>query len=250
MAVLVRDKSFLFIMVPHTGCTAVGKALLTSAGGEFLPAQPIKNASGKIVVPRKHNTLPQLLGYGVLAPQDRMRLLVAGTVRNPFDWLVSQYLRFLPVKAGDESGLVKTATGHIQGDPRYQGAPEEFEAWLVSRYRRRRRGPFGRILPTSSRKHVDWLEGVDAVLRFERLQETFDQVLARVGVEQHIHIPVLNETVSRHGRDFREWYTPAGREIAEEAFAGYLKRYGYAFEGPPARTGEPPDARHGSPAQI
>jgi len=229
MAILVRDKSFLFIMVPHTGCTAVGKVLVDSAGGEYLPAQPIKNGSGTIIVPRKHNTLPQLLAHNVLTPHDRLGMLVAGTVRNPFDWLVSQYLRFLPVRAGDQSGVVKTAAGYIQGDPRYQGGPEEFEAWLVNRYRRRRRSPLGRILPRQSRKHVDWLEGVDAVMRFERLQETFDALVTRVGIEQHLEIPVMNQTVSRQGRDFREWYTPTAREIAEEAFAGYLKKYGYGF---------------------
>lgn len=229
MAVLVRDKSFLFIMVPHTGCTAVGKALMGSAGGEYLPIEAIKNASGKVVLQRKHNTLPQLLQYGVLTPHDRLGMLVAGTVRNPFDWLVSQYLRFLPVRAGDESGLVKTPTGHVQGDPRMTGAPEEYEAWLTGRYRRKRRGPLGRVMPTRARKQIDWLEGVDAVMRFERLQETFDELLVRVGIEQHLEIPVLNQTVSREGRDFREWYTPTAREIAEEAFAGYLKKYGYGF---------------------
>jgi hypothetical protein len=229
MAVIVRDKSFLFIMVPHTGCTAVGKVLMESAGGEYLPATPVRNDSGTVILPRKHNTLPQLLAHGVLTPQERLGMLVAGTVRNPFDWLVSQYLRFLPVKAGDKRGMVTTPSGYTQGDPRYTGAPREFEAWLVSRYRRRRRGPLGRILPRQSRKHIDWLEGVDAVLRFERLQETFDEVLRRVGIEQHLQIPVYNQTVSREGRDFHEWYTPAAREIAEEAFAGYLKKYGYGF---------------------
>ena len=77
---------------------------------------------------------------------------------------------------------------------------------------------------------LSWLEGVDAVLRFERLQETFDEVIRRVGIEEHLQIPVYNQTVSREGRDFHEWYTPAAREIAEEAFAGYLKKYGYTFE--------------------
>jgi hypothetical protein len=229
MAILVRDKSFLFIMVPHTGCTAVGKVLVESAGGEYLPAQPVKDASGTIVLPRKHNTLPQLLAHGVVTSHERLGMLVAGTVRNPFDWLVSQYLRFLPVRAGDQSGVVKTASGYIQGDPRMRGAPEEFEAWLVGRYRRKRRGPLGKILPRQSRKHVDWLEGVDAVMRFEKLQATFDELVTRVGIEQHLEIPVVNQTVSREGRDFREWYTPAAREIAEEAFAGYLKKYGYGF---------------------
>ena len=230
MAILVRDKSFLFIMVPHTGCTAVGKVLVDSAGGEYLPAVPIKNASGTIIVPRKHNTLPQLLAHSVLTPHDRLGMLVAGTVRNPFDWLVSQYLRFLPVRAGDQSGVVKTAAGYIQGDPRMTGAPEEFEAWLVNRYRRPRRGPLGRILPKQSRKHVDWLEGVDAVMRFERLQGTFDELLRRVGIAEHLEIPVVNQTVSREGRDFREWYTPAARQIAEEAFSAYLKKYDYTFD--------------------
>jgi hypothetical protein len=231
VAVIVRERGLLFIMVPHTGCTAVGNALIQRLGGAWLPKHSLRNAEGKITLGKKHNTLPQLLQFGLLTPEERLPLLVAGTVRNPFDWLVSQYLRFLPLEAGDRSGLVTTPSGYTQGDPRYQGEAAGFEAWLVHRYApRRRRGPLGRLLPARARRQVDWLAGVDAVLRFEQLQETFDALLARVGVEQPIPLPVVNETVSRAGRDYREWYTPRAREVAEEVFAAYLARHRYSFE--------------------
>lgn len=218
-------------MVPHTGCTAVGNALIENLGGTWLPDHSLRNAKGTITLGKKHNTLPQLLEHGLLTPEERLPLLAAGTVRNPFDWLVSQYLRFLPLKAGDRSGLVTTPTGYTQGDPRYQGEAAGFEAWLLDRYEpRRRRGPLGRVLPAHTRRLVDWVEGTDAVLRFERLQETFDALLVRIGVTQAIPLPVVNETVSRAGRDYRKWYTPRARTLAEDVFAAYLARHGYAFE--------------------
>jgi hypothetical protein len=218
-------------MVPHTGCTAVGNALIEHLGGAWLPDHSLRDAKGRITLGKKHNTLPQLMERGLLSPEERLPLLVAGTVRNPFDWLVSQYLRFLPLQAGDRSGLVTTPTGYTQGDPRYQGEAAGFEAWLLDRYKPRRgRGPLKRMLPAHRRRQVDWLEGVDAVLRFERLQETFDALLARVGVTEPIPLGVVNETVSRANRDYREWYTPRSRALAEGVFADYLARHGYAFE--------------------
>jgi hypothetical protein len=229
VAVIARDHGLLFIMVPHTGSSAVGRALIEQCGATWLPETPERDANGEIILPRKHNTVPQLISHGVITREERARLVTAGTTRNPFDWLVSQYLRLLPIRAGDRSGLV-TMHGHSQGDPRYEGSSEDFEAWVEGRYRRRRRGVLGQILPPVSRKHIDWLQDVDVLLRFERLQETFDALLRRVGITDPVIIPVVNETVSRHERDYHHWYTPRAREMAETAFAGYLERHEYRFE--------------------
>ena len=81
-----------------------------------------------------------------------------------------------------------------------------------------------------SRKHVDWLQDVDVLLRFERLQETFDGLMRRVGITEPVLIPVVNETVSRRERDYQGWYTARAREMAETAFADYLQRHDYRFE--------------------
>lgn len=208
----------------------MGTVLRRQVGGVNIPTEPIKDRSGRVVVQRKHNTLPQLLQHGVLSAQERLGLLVAGTTRNPFDWLVSQYLRGLPIREGSGSGLFTADGKRSKGDPQRTGSKEDFEAWIVGRYERRRRGPLGRVLPARARKQVNWLEGVDAVMRFERLQETFDEVLLRVGITEHLEIPRVNETVSRDIRDFRPWYTPKARAIAEKAFTDYLARYDYSFD--------------------
>lgn len=229
MAILAREHGLLFIMVPHTGSSAVGRALIESCGGTWLPEKPERDARGDIILPRKHNTVPQLLKHHVIGAEERVGLVAAGTTRNPFDWLVSQYLRMLPIRAGDRSGLV-TMHGHTRGDPRYEGSPEDFEAWLTRRYRRRRRGPLGRVLPPSSRRHTDWLQDLDVLLRFERLQETFDALLLRVGISEPVTIPLVNDTVSRKNRDYQSWYTPLAREIAETAFGPYVSRHAYTFE--------------------
>jgi hypothetical protein len=71
---------------------------------------------------------------------------------------------------------------------------------------------------------------VDVLLRFERLQETFDGLMRRVGITEPVVIPVVNETVSRREREYQGWYTPRAREMAETAFADYLKRHDYRFE--------------------
>ena len=68
------------------------------------------------------------------------------------------------------------------------------------------------------------------VIRFERLQADFDALLARLGVTEHVEIPVVNPTGVREKRPYQEFYSPRARAIVEEVFAGRIARYGYAFE--------------------
>ena len=79
MAIIARDHGLLFIMVPHTGSSAVGRALIEQCGGSWLPEKPERDAKGEIVLPRKHNTVSQLISHGVITRDERKSLVTAGT---------------------------------------------------------------------------------------------------------------------------------------------------------------------------
>ena len=66
MALLARDLGLLFIMAPHTGCTATGRVLRKDLKARWLPNKKVDGPDGKLLVPRKHTTLPQLVESGVL----------------------------------------------------------------------------------------------------------------------------------------------------------------------------------------
>ena len=91
MAILCRDLGLLFIMVPGTGCTALGE-VLKSMGGEYVPKEPVI-VDGKQVVGIKHGSLGKLCRHKVLSEADRGNLVSFATVRNPFDIMVTRYVR-------------------------------------------------------------------------------------------------------------------------------------------------------------
>jgi hypothetical protein len=151
-------------------------------------------------------------------------------VRNPFDTLVSFYIK----KAVTYQPLLNNPASFVHRIPGYaedmRWAKEHtFDQWIERRYSR---GLLDRVLrgrrggPASLFSR--YAEGVDAVMRFESLQTDLDGVLARAGVTRRIVIPNFNITPERD-RDYRRYYTPRTRRIVESRFAEDLRRYDYQF---------------------
>jgi hypothetical protein len=239
MALLARDLGLLFIMAPHTGCTATGRVLRKDFKARWLPGSKVHDASGKLV-PRKHTTLPQLVESGILDaafadPTDRERLVIASTIRNPFDANVSSWHRWYrkldPSHRKHNRRFVERA-----GEPADRPADDiaqarrDFERWLGERYQpklwQRVRGRYRPIYA------FRWTAGSDVVLHFERLQADFDALLERLGAPDHHEIPQVNVTRKRDRRPYQDWYTPRARALVEKVFAADLAEHGYTFDGP------------------
>lgn len=230
MAILCDELKLLFIQTPHTGCTAIGSLLRARFEGVRVPEHHVRDARGRIVAPRKHATLRQLLDAGLITAEQRRELVVAAGVRNPYDMLTSEFVR---TTGTEDPRRRKPGTNE---PPPVQNArrgppPREFEPWLRWRFsggwRHRLRGA-RYVAP------ADFAEGVDAVIRFERLQEDFDALMHRVGVTERVEVPVVNTTVGRHGRHYADFYTPAARRIVEQVYGGWIDRFGYRFEERPS----------------
>ena len=164
--------------------------------------------------------LSQLLEHGVLTSEARTPLLVASTIRNPFDALVSHF-----VKVQDRY------TRDPDRRPASTKASREFESWLRFRFHP---GLSWRIRGRKPEEAVRWTVGSDMVMRFERLQADFDVLMRRVGVQEPIEIAARNVTEQRARRPYQEFYTPGSRSLVEEVFAKDLAEFGYRFEPVPA----------------
>lgn len=232
MAIICRDHRLLFIMAPRTGCTALGRLLKERLGAENLPAQALLNEDGSYRLEGKHATLRQLLSHGLLNPEERRALFVFTCVRNPFDSLVSLYMKkadhYQPLLA-DPSTWVHRVPGYAK-DMEYCRT-HTFEQWITKKYSV---SALDRLLGRRKRSlAAPFTEGVDFVMRFEQLNEDFHQVLQRAGITHRIDIPLYNATPSRD-RDYRTYYTPRARRAVEYTFEPDLRRYSYSFDGPVA----------------
>lgn len=192
-------------------------------GGEEVPPERILDERGHAAAAR-HSNLPTLMRGGLITPDQRRQLLVFTAVRNPFDDLVSTYIKNRQVYQGSLS-----RPSQIMGEMRVEQlrycATHTFDEWIAWRYTRP--GLLGRFKepPVARFAHT---EGADVVMRFECLQGDFDALLRRIGYEGTIQLPRVNITAER--RHYREYYTPRARRIVERAWAGELERYGYAFD--------------------
>lgn len=227
MAIICRSHGLLFIMAPRTGSTAIGDLLCDRLHGEFLPKTDVVDTQGVAVLRHKHNTLRDLFNHGLLTPQEKARLFTFTCVRNPFDSLVSLYVKL----STTYQYLLEDKASFIHRDPGYIEdmnwcRTHSFDDWIKRRYAPRRVLRFFRRKPRAS-MFSRYTDGADYVMRFERLQEGFDEVLRRAGLERLV-IPVINTTPDRVS-DYRRYYTPESRRLVESALSEDLKRYEYTF---------------------
>lgn len=229
MAVICRHHNLLAILTPRTACSAVATVLQTELQGVYIPEADTIDAAGRVVVWRKHTTLRQLERHALISQEQRRQLTVFTTVRNPFDSLVSLYIK----KARTYQPLLNNPNSFVHRVPGYAqdmlwARDHSFEEWLFRRFgapwlqrfldpRKTRRSLFRR-----------YTEGVDVVLKLESLQEDFDRLMQQVGVGRRLTIPNLNATPERL-RDYRRYYTPRARRLIEAQFRDELERYGYSF---------------------
>ena len=130
-------------------------------------------------------------------------------VRNPWDRLVSRYAYLL----------------HNQDHPRHQLVSQRqgFENYLQWEIRREKMFQHGYLMNARG----EWI--VDFVGYYERLDEDFSKICARLGVQAAL--PRANAS-SHH--DYRTYYTPETRELVAKYFQRDIELFGYEFDGLPA----------------
>lgn len=221
MAVLSHTMGYLYLMAPRTACTATGDVLCKKVRGWWLPEGDIEDRDGNIIIQRKHATVEDLVGHGLLDEHEVDELFVFVAVRNPFDSLVSLWVKkttsYQPL-LDDPDSFVNKLPGFAD-DMRWM-LDHSFPEWIERQYADKVDAP----------RHLysGHLDRADFVMRFEDLQADFEEALSHVGVDDPPQIPLINVTEERDG-DYRDYYDDSARTIVERVFAPDLDRFGYEF---------------------
>ena len=164
---------------------------------------------------------------GLMTREQLDRLFKFTSVRNPYDLLVSRYLkrkgRFV-----DQPGKYRWAQDNPKVKASMEAAQElSFPEWLAGQLKRH----------TEKDKTVkgplEYLDHADYVIRFEALQAGFDEVLQRLGIDRPI--PIVSENVTSERaqgsakRHYTEFYDDASRDLVARAYAPIIERFDYRF---------------------
>lgn len=243
MAIVCKDHSILYIQVPGTGCSVVGRVLNQEYGGKDLG--------------RKHNDVPELLDRGLLTPTELQSYTVLANVRNPFDKWVTYYQRlrgdwieeYLSFRRRD---LERRAEAHGMTDEEYSsqikwlrrhGKAQRRRAWImrrvgfnswllvtILRWRIRDRNMDPDQFGFQHLSHMfPMLSHVDFAIRQEALDEGFASALQLVGIREPAPIPKKNLTAGK--KPYAEYYNGLAKWIIGSLYREELAHLGYRFDG-------------------
>ena len=228
MAIQCQNPNLLFVQAPRTGCTAIEQLLIDRFGGEPLPRENILDSDGFVRVQRKHCTIAQLLRERLIPSDYQHRFTAVTTVRNPYDSLVSVYVKKREAyqeKRADPTSWVHQLRGYVE-DLEYCRT-HTFEEWLHKRYPVSK---LDRLLGQGRRSlYGRYTAGVEVVMRFERLQEDFEALMRGLGVKGDVTIPNVNPTRNRKS-SYQDYYSPEARRLVEYVFKPDFEKYGYTFD--------------------
>ncbi len=205
-----HEHKFIFVHVPKSGGTSVENELALSG-------------------PR-HNTALQ---YREHFPEIWERYLSFAFVRNPWDRVLSYYtfrrqVRQLEAEASltFKEWLLRTAENVRAGNHaalNAELAPVYGVGTLVENDPEGWRVKFDNALHMLSDERGNVI--VDFVGRFERLQQDFDVVCEKIGVERSV-LPVLNKT--EHG-PYWSYYDEDCRRLVAELFRDDIEYFDYRY---------------------
>jgi hypothetical protein len=222
--VLISHKHrFIFFACGKTGTTSIEAALAKYDEGDSIRRELADDlhSSGKILKPNaklsrgiKH-IRPCLLRR--LFPGDLWsEYYKFAFVRNPWDWMVSQY--FFNFKAGylKRIGVVKLSPRDLD---RVRNKLKSlttigYESWVYD-------GGFQHSYVLDA----DGKPAVDYVGRFEHLNDDFSTICENIGIEP-AELPALNS--SQHG-GYRRHYNAASRDAVYRAYWKDIEALGYEY---------------------
>lgn len=233
MAIISSCYKLLFLRNPRTGSASTGKAIINFLNGRYLLSEDIiDKESGHFKVNREHTFLDELIKYKVINEIQIKKLFVFSSVRNPFDSLVSLYLN----KAQKNQHLVSDPSSWIYRIPNYVEdmrfcRNHSFDEWIFLRYGGGRlKWPIKKYLRWQRSLSGNYSKNANFIIRYENLQDDFDQAIRMAGIEKRVVIPEALPSI-KEKRPYEEYYTKRSRKIVETIFKDELSLYGYKFGG-------------------
>lgn len=227
VAVYSSRFKYIFFANPQTASKAIAKTLTKSLDGHAIPDRELRRG-GELQIKKHHATWQDLQDAGLMTREQLDGLFKFTSVRNPYDLLVSRYLkrkgRFV-----DEPDKYRWAQENPRVKASMEAAQEQpFAEWVQGQLQKHREKG------STIKGPLEYLDHADYVIRFEALQDGFDEVLRRLGITDAVTILSENVTSERSDgskkRRFTEFYDDASRELVSQVYAPIIERFDYRFE--------------------
>ena len=211
--------NFLFVHIAKTGGTSVRSALQSLRWKD--PVYYMMYICSRFSHLSGHKTASKfprhckIIAAKEMLPDEYFKKLFKFTfVRNPWDLQVSSF-------------------HHIRRErPQYMQDKNTFDEFLRWKFDPER--PYQFHIDTSIALQSDYLVDlhgdnlVDFIGRYERLQEDFNSVCDRIGIER-ITLPFKRRSSSRK-KDYRQYYTAETAELVNRHFSKDIEMLGYQFD--------------------
>lgn len=207
-------KRFIFFAAGKTGTTSIEETLQLYADPppfdlDFGPGNRPKHIPPRVVLPR-------------LGDEAAKRYFTFAFVRNPWDWVISEYFFNL-----------QKHEGRLHRGLRRLGLTREITTFGEAGFRRHweTMKQFRRGTHPENRFQLAFLADesgrllVDFVGRYERLQADFDTICDRIGIPGR-ELPHSNK--SRRGH-YTDYYTDATRDLVAQHYRKDIEFFGYRF---------------------
>ncbi|MBE9125331.1 MULTISPECIES: sulfotransferase family 2 domain-containing protein [unclassified Coleofasciculus] len=206
--IISHKHRYLFIQLPRSGSTSIGRELCEQYDGQKILS--------------KHSPYHEFLK---IANSEEKKYFVFSCIRNPLDVVVSQY-----VQMKDDNWGVYTNPKNWKSNggwiSKYQLSQFNFinnkNADFPAFFKKYYKFTYDNWSCLAHKKY-------DFVIRFEYIQNDFDQALKLIGIEQKRPLPNVNKTKSKDKNCSFSFYTPDIQNHAREVFSPFMKKWGYEF---------------------
>lgn len=230
LAVYSPEHNYIFFANPQTASKAIAKTLREKLGGRSLPDRELTR-NGRVVARLHHTTYQQLLEAGLLTRDQLESLYKVTCVRNPYDQLVSKFIKHCDRSANDPSKY-PWLQDHVGPVP--ENSFPQWLQWLGKRFEE---------IDKLAKGPLEFLDHADQVIRFEALQEGFDEFMRHIGVTEPLSVTEYNITKARADdkaasepqapkkkkKNYTEYYDDACVAFVQKLYEPILTRFDYRF---------------------
>jgi len=182
MAIISRDYLYIFICTPGTGSTATENTLITHYKGQYIENNHFPYTLSK------HFSLAELLDKKILQKEKINNYNVFTTVRNHYDYFVSEWIRHRNWSKllEDQNSWVHQ---HDDAKERISKAmTSTFSEYLMFRLRN---------TPDNSYLYKHFWVDAHYIMKIENLDEDFRKVLNNIGITFFHNIEKINVTENK-----------------------------------------------------
>ena len=117
MAVYSDKYNYIFFANPNTASKAIAKTLKEKLDGKRIPGKEVRDPkTGKVIVRAHHCTHDQLVKAGLMTPERLDSMFKFTGVRNPYDQMVSKYVKHCERLHNDPANYRWNKLGSLPGE--------------------------------------------------------------------------------------------------------------------------------------